>query len=145
MGRRHLRFSSVDIIICNRSMLVHEVMHTSASLWDTPARNMRGHCREWPADKYGFRNQAFRSRKQQPARSYSVHWWFSHQKETVGPHMPSSSYFQWACYNNNNNKIYIWDGKPRMAYIYQPSTFTFKNWMFCPGQAGVKGKSSHRR
>ena len=62
MGRRRLRFSSVDIIVCNRStflllligaqpLLVHEVMHTSASLWDTPARNMGRHCREWPAGK----------------------------------------------------------------------------------------------
>ena len=62
MGRRRLRFSSVDIIVCNRStflllligaqpLLVYEVMHTSASLWDTPVRNMGRHCREWPAGK----------------------------------------------------------------------------------------------
>ena len=51
--------------------------HSCQNTWER-----RKHCQEWPAGKAesDYRDQAFHSGKQQPARSHGVLWWLRHQR-----------------------------------------------------------------
>ena len=57
------------------------------SLWDTAARKPGRALLRMASWQNGVRDQASHLRKQQTARSYSLHWWLSHQRPVrVGFH-----------------------------------------------------------
>ena len=55
------------------------------------------------------------------------------QKVTVGPHMPSSSQIQWACY-----KKWKWNRKPKQECVNGQCPPSKTLWVYCPGHVGVK-------
>ena len=55
------------------------------------------------------------------------------QEVTVGPHMPSSSQIQWACY-----KKWKWNRKPTQECVNGQCPPSKTLWVYCPGHAGVK-------
>ena len=54
------------------------------------------------------------------------------QEVTFGPHVPSSSQIQSACYKK-------WYGKPRLECVNGLIHLRKLLWVYCPGHAGVKG------
>ena len=51
-----------------------------ASLWDTPARKLGSALSRMASRQNRVTDEASHLRKQQNARSHSVHWWISHQR-----------------------------------------------------------------
>ena len=96
------------------------------SLWDTAARKPGRALLRMASRQNGVRDQASHLRKQQTARSYSLHWWLSHQRPVrVGFHCQARcNHHPWRHYSLYSLNLQLNNGST--AYTVSTSSLTME-------------------